>query len=257
MMMKALRALSQVPGVERMTVDRLKGTLTVAGNIDRCDVIRQDAADRLPGFLPRPYKHSPQPGRFHGFRGSRGPRHLPATSPTASQISSPTPPHLTPPSSRSPGSANSSMSTSAANPSSRPSLPPATTSPSPLSTSSTTASSPSTSAMQSSAVGLPKPWGVGKNWSAAKQVQAMSANLVAPCGAESAGITVPAHVMSTVVVFVMWTLVAAIPCQERSGLATTLQLPKLVVWAQGMTGLVEKIGEEWKRKEKKGGAGLI
>ncbi|KAI4302947.1 hypothetical protein MLD38_038634 [Melastoma candidum] len=85
----------------------------------------------------------------------------------------------------------------------------------------------------------------------------MSANLVAPRGAESAGIAVPVHVMSAVVVFVMWTMVAAIPCQERSGLATTLQLPKQVVWAQGMTGLVEKIGEEWKRKEKKGGAGLM
>ncbi|KAI4302946.1 hypothetical protein MLD38_038634 [Melastoma candidum] len=112
-------------------------------------------------------------------------------------------------------------------------------------------------ATSGAAVGLPKPWGVGKNWSAAKQVQAMSANLVAPRGAESAGIAVPVHVMSAVVVFVMWTMVAAIPCQERSGLATTLQLPKQVVWAQGMTGLVEKIGEEWKRKEKKGGAGLM
>ncbi|GAV76126.1 DUF793 domain-containing protein [Cephalotus follicularis] len=100
-------------------------------------------------------------------------------------------------------------------------------------------------------------WNVAKNWSAARQIQAMSSNLVAPRGAEASGLASPVFMMSTVIVFVMWALVAAIPCQDRSGLATHFPVPKQLQWAQGMIGLQEKIGEEWKKKEKKGAAGLL
>ncbi|XP_050226539.1 protein ROH1-like [Mercurialis annua] len=98
---------------------------------------------------------------------------------------------------------------------------------------------------------------VAKNWSASKQIQAMCSNLVAPRGAEPTGLASPVFVMSSVMVFVMWALVAAIPCQERSGLATHFQIPRQLPWAQSMIGLQEKIGEEWKKKEKKGSAGLL
>ncbi|KAJ8764906.1 hypothetical protein K2173_010371 [Erythroxylum novogranatense] len=98
---------------------------------------------------------------------------------------------------------------------------------------------------------------VAKNWSAAKQIQSMFSNLVAPRGAESTGLASPVYVMSVVMVFVMWALVAAIPCQERSGLSTHFQIPRQLTWAQSMIGLLEKIGEEWKKKEKKGSAGLL
>ncbi|GMN31930.1 hypothetical protein TIFTF001_003462 [Ficus carica] len=100
-------------------------------------------------------------------------------------------------------------------------------------------------------------WGMAKGWSAAKQVQAMSANLVAPRGNESSGLAHPVYIMSTVVVFVMWALVAAIPCQERTGLATHFQVPRQLGWAQPIIGLQDKIAEEWKKKEKKGTAGLL
>lgn len=100
-------------------------------------------------------------------------------------------------------------------------------------------------------------WSVAKNWSAAKQIQAMSTNLVAPRGGESSFLASLVYVMSTVVVFVMWILVAAIPCQERNGLATHLPVPKQLSWAPSLIGLQEKIGEEWKKKEKKGSAGLL
>ncbi|KAK6129982.1 hypothetical protein DH2020_036264 [Rehmannia glutinosa] len=98
---------------------------------------------------------------------------------------------------------------------------------------------------------------VAKSWSAAKQIQAMSSNLVAPRGAESTGLALPVYIMSTVLVFVMWSLVAAIPCQERNGLSAHLNLPRQSGWAQPMIGLLEKIGEDWKKKEKKGTAGLL
>ncbi|KAG8375013.1 hypothetical protein BUALT_Bualt10G0055400 [Buddleja alternifolia] len=98
---------------------------------------------------------------------------------------------------------------------------------------------------------------VAKSWSAAKQIQTMSANLVPPRGAEANGLPLPVYIMSTILVFVMWALVAAIPCQDRSGLAAHFQFPRNMGWAQPMIGLQEKIGEEWKKKEKKGTCGLL
>ncbi|KAG8382195.1 hypothetical protein BUALT_Bualt05G0051500 [Buddleja alternifolia] len=100
-------------------------------------------------------------------------------------------------------------------------------------------------------------WSVAKSWSAAKQVHAMSTNLSAPRGNESTGLATPVYIMSTILVFVMWALVAAIPCQERAGLSAHLSVPKQLGWAQPMIGLQEKIGEDWKKKEKKGSAGLL
>nr|GEW68729.1 BYPASS-related protein [Tanacetum cinerariifolium] len=52
-------------------------------------------------------------------------------------------------------------------------------------------------------------------------------------------------------------MVSAIPCQERTGLGAHLQLSKQFTWAQPMIGLLEKIGEDWKKKEKKGRSGLL
>ncbi|TYK16622.1 Protein BYPASS-related protein [Cucumis melo var. makuwa] len=100
-------------------------------------------------------------------------------------------------------------------------------------------------------------WSMAKGWSAAKQIQAMSSNLAAPRGGESSSLPQTVYLMSTVLVFVMWTLVAALPCQERGGLPTNLPVSKQMSWAQSMIGLQEKIAEEWKKKEKKGSAGLL
>ncbi|CAI0417111.1 unnamed protein product [Linum tenue] len=98
---------------------------------------------------------------------------------------------------------------------------------------------------------------VGKNWSAAKQIHAMWANLVAPRGAELNGLALPVYIMNVVMVFVMWALVAAVPCQDRVGLPLHIQIPRQFAWAHSLNGLQEKIGEEWKKKEKKGSAGLL
>ncbi|CAK9141943.1 unnamed protein product [Ilex paraguariensis] len=103
----------------------------------------------------------------------------------------------------------------------------------------------------------PLSWTVAKSWSSAKQIQAMSSNLVAPRGGEPTGLALPVYIMNTALVFVMWALVAAIPCQERTGLATHFPVPRQLGWAQAIIGLQEKIGEEWKKKEKKGTAGLL
>ncbi|KAH6783322.1 hypothetical protein C2S52_008281 [Perilla frutescens var. hirtella] len=100
-------------------------------------------------------------------------------------------------------------------------------------------------------------WSVAKSWSAAKQVQTMLSSLAAPRGAEAAGLALPVYIMNTMLVFVVWALVAAVPCQERNGLSTHFQIPKNSIWAQPIIGLQERIGEEWKKKEKKGTPGLL
>ncbi|KAL2342724.1 hypothetical protein Fmac_004009 [Flemingia macrophylla] len=98
---------------------------------------------------------------------------------------------------------------------------------------------------------------MARNWSASKQIHAMLSNLAAPRGNESSGLAQPVYVMGSVLVFVMWALVAAVPCQERNGLGTHFPLPRQVGWAQPMVSLQEKIAEEWKKKEKKGTVGLL
>ncbi|KAG7541756.1 Protein BYPASS-related [Arabidopsis thaliana x Arabidopsis arenosa] len=100
---------------------------------------------------------------------------------------------------------------------------------------------------------------VSKNWSATKQIQAMVANLVLPRGAEASGPVMPVYIMSSVMVLVMWVLVAAVPCQTSSILVAPLPLPKHQSWASAAVNIQERIGEEMKRKEKRcgGGGGLM
>ncbi|CAN7032127.1 unnamed protein product, partial [Brassica rapa subsp. trilocularis] len=90
---------------------------------------------------------------------------------------------------------------------------------------------------------------VSKNWSAAKQIQAMVANLVLPRGAEA----MPVYIMSSVMVLVMWVLVAAVPCQTSSVPVAPLQLPKHQSWGSNAVNVQERVGEEVKGKEKRGG----
>lgn len=100
-------------------------------------------------------------------------------------------------------------------------------------------------------------WPVAKSWSASKQIQAMASTLVAPRGGEPTGLALPIYAMSTTFVFVMWGLVAAVPCQERTGLLTHFPMPRNLNWGQCLISLQEKVAEEWKKKEKKGTTGLL
>ncbi|KAF8095935.1 hypothetical protein N665_0320s0062 [Sinapis alba] len=94
---------------------------------------------------------------------------------------------------------------------------------------------------------------VSKNWSAGKQIQAMVANLVLPRGAEASGPAMPVYIMTSVMVLVMWVLVAAVPCQTSSVPVAPLHLPKNQNWASGAVNVQERVGEEMKQKEKRGG----
>lgn len=102
---------------------------------------------------------------------------------------------------------------------------------------------------------------VSKNWSAGRHVHAMAAHLTpppqapaAPSAAAGCGLGLALYTMSSVLVFAMWALVAAVPCQDRSSAATNPPVapPKQAQWATPMSALQERIAEEWRRREKKG-----
>ncbi|KAK8692153.1 hypothetical protein V6N13_075631 [Hibiscus sabdariffa] len=95
-------------------------------------------------------------------------------------------------------------------------------------------------------------WSVSRSWSAARQLQAIGNNLTVPRGHEvvaSNGLAIPVYTMGCVLLFVMWALVAAIPCQDR-GLHVHFYVPRQFPWAAPMLSLHERIMEEWKKRER-------
>lgn len=88
------------------------------------------------------------------------------------------------------------------------------------------------------------------SWSSAKQIQLMSANMVVPRGSDGGGLALPVYIMSTIMNFTMWALVAAFPCQDSNGLPAQLRIAKHLGWAQPIILAQEKIGEECKKKDK-------
>lgn len=102
-------------------------------------------------------------------------------------------------------------------------------------------------------------WSVSRNWSAAKQLQAIGQNLVAPKNNEitaTNGLAVAVFTMSYVLYFVMWTLVAAIPCQDR-GLQTHFHVTRQFIWAAPVLALHERILEESRKRERRNACGLL
>ncbi|GFY85659.1 BPS1-like protein [Actinidia rufa] len=102
-------------------------------------------------------------------------------------------------------------------------------------------------------------WSVSRSWSAARQLQAIGNNLTAPRNAEvlaTNGLAVAVFTMNSVLLFVMWALVAAIPCQDR-GLQTHFYIPRQFVWAVPILSLHEKILEESKKRDRRNACGLL
>ncbi|KAL0438246.1 UNVERIFIED_CONTAM: protein ROH1 [Sesamum latifolium] len=102
-------------------------------------------------------------------------------------------------------------------------------------------------------------WSVSRSWSAARQLQAISSNLVAPRGNEimsTNGLNVAVFTMNYVLLFVMWALVAAIPCQDR-GLQTHFYVTRQFLWAAPILSLHERILEEAKKRDRRNSCGLL
>lgn len=102
-------------------------------------------------------------------------------------------------------------------------------------------------------------WSVSRSWSAARQLQAIGNNLAAPRANEvvaTNGIALAVFTMNSVLLFVMWALVAAIPCQDR-GLQVHFSIPRNFSWGLPMLSLHERIMEESKRRDRKNACGLL
>ncbi|KAE9589100.1 hypothetical protein Lal_00000199 [Lupinus albus] len=102
-------------------------------------------------------------------------------------------------------------------------------------------------------------WSVSNTWSAAKQLQAIGNNMYPPKAHDlvaTNGLAMPVYIMNSVLLFVMWALVAAIPCQDR-GLQVHFTIPRNFLWAAPMLSLHERIMEESKKRERKNTCGLL
>ncbi|XP_062025633.1 protein ROH1D-like [Rosa rugosa] len=102
-------------------------------------------------------------------------------------------------------------------------------------------------------------WSISASWSAAKQLQSIANNLVAPRGNENAatnGLVGSIFTMSSVLMFVLSALVAAIPCQDR-GLNTQFSIPPQYSWGIPLISLHERIMEESKKRERQSSNGLL
>ncbi|XVE95698.1 hypothetical protein REPUB_Repub02eG0121600 [Reevesia pubescens] len=102
-------------------------------------------------------------------------------------------------------------------------------------------------------------WSVSRSWSAARQLQAIGNNLAVPRGNEvvsTNGLAMLVYTMGCVLLFVMWALVAAIPCQDR-GLQVHFYVPRQFSWAAPILSLHERILEESKKRDRKNACGLL
>ena len=102
-------------------------------------------------------------------------------------------------------------------------------------------------------------WSVSRSWSAAKQLQSIASNLVPPRGNEivaTSGLAIPVYAMNSVLLFVLWALVAAIPFQDR-GLNIQFSVPRQFSWGTHVTSLHERIMEESKKRVRRNSNGLL
>ncbi|KAK6121315.1 hypothetical protein DH2020_044941 [Rehmannia glutinosa] len=102
-------------------------------------------------------------------------------------------------------------------------------------------------------------WSVSHTWSSSKQLQSIANNLVPPRSNEIAatnGLATLVFSMSFVLMFVLWVLVAAIPCQDRS-VQTHFAVPRQFSWSTPMFLLQSRIMDESKKRDRRNSSGLL
>ncbi|PHT41641.1 hypothetical protein CQW23_20495 [Capsicum baccatum] len=102
-------------------------------------------------------------------------------------------------------------------------------------------------------------WSVSQSWSSSKQLQSIASHLVAPRGHEIAatnGIASLIFTMNFVLLFVLWVLVAAVPCQDRS-LQIHFTVPRQFSWSNALWLLHGRIMDEAKKPERRNSNGLL
>ncbi|CAK9157291.1 unnamed protein product [Ilex paraguariensis] len=102
-------------------------------------------------------------------------------------------------------------------------------------------------------------WSVSHSWSAAKQLQVISNTLIPPRANEivaTNGLAIAVFTMSYVLMFVLWALVAAIPCQDR-GIQIHFSIPRQFQWGIPLNLLHGRIMEESKKQDRRNSNGLL
>lgn len=102
-------------------------------------------------------------------------------------------------------------------------------------------------------------WSVPNSWSASKQLQSIANNLIPPRGndiASTNGLALVVFTMSFVLMFVLWTLVAALPCQDR-GLQINFTIPRQFSWGTPFFVLHSRIIDLAKKQERRESHGLL
>ncbi|KVI01797.1 uncharacterized protein LOC112500872 [Cynara cardunculus var. scolymus] len=101
-------------------------------------------------------------------------------------------------------------------------------------------------------------WSVSNSWSATKQLQSMANGLVQPRVNEIGqqfGLANCVFTMGFVLMFVLWTVVAAIPCQDRG--LFPFSIPRQVSWGTPLFLIHSRILDESKKRERKNSPGLL
>ncbi|XP_071736892.1 protein ROH1D-like [Rutidosis leptorrhynchoides] len=101
-------------------------------------------------------------------------------------------------------------------------------------------------------------WSVSNSWSASKQLQSMANSLVPPRMGEISqhnGLANCVFTMGFVLMFVLWTVVAAIPCQDRG--LFNFSVPKQFSWSNALWLLHTRVMDESKKRERKNSPGLL
>ncbi|ESQ33271.1 hypothetical protein EUTSA_v10004424mg [Eutrema salsugineum] len=102
-------------------------------------------------------------------------------------------------------------------------------------------------------------WSVSRSWSATRQLQGIGNNFATPRASDvlaTNGLALTVYTMTSILLFVMWVLVAAIPCQDR-GLQVNFYFPRHFQWAVPVMSLHDKIMEESKKRDQKNACGLL
>lgn len=102
-------------------------------------------------------------------------------------------------------------------------------------------------------------WSVSHSWSASKQLQSIANNLVPPRANEIAATSGLANLifsMSFILMFVLWILVAAIPCQDR-GVQINFSIPRQFAWSTPLFLLHSRIMDESKKRDRRNSSGLL
>ncbi|GAA0166138.1 hypothetical protein LIER_21365 [Lithospermum erythrorhizon] len=102
-------------------------------------------------------------------------------------------------------------------------------------------------------------WSVSHSWSATKQLQSITNNLIPPRTQDitaTNGLAILVYTMNFVLLFVLWALVAAIPCQDRSlnvHFAFPRQNSHFYPWTNSLHSLYDRIIGESKNQRNSNG----